>query len=261
MAKNAGCADNSGMESLNQTVLPHQGLRPYISHYWLSRDNREERYTVLPDGAVDLVLVSDGVSGHAHVYGTTTASRDVALLKGVHYLGVRFRPGQSRHFLRAAAVELTDTCEAAAGLLAFELRDIPERLATVPVFDRLDAALVRHLQDCPPSTSALDAAIQALAAAGGDLPVSQAAAVYGKSQRQFERQFLQTVGVGPKLYARIERFQRAARLVSASTQSLAEIAAALGYSDQSHMSHEFRRFAGLPPAAHARRGVDFLQYG
>lgn len=249
------------MTSRNQIVLPHQGLRPYISHYWLSRDNREERYTVLPDGSVDLVLVSDGASGHAYLYGTTTVSGDVALAAGHHYLGVRFRPGQSRHFLRAVAVELTDTHEAAAGLLAFELRDIPEQLAAGPVFDRLDAVLVRHLRDCPPSTSPLDAAIRALAAAGGDMPVSQAADVYGKSLRQFERQFQQTVGVGPKLYARIERFQRAARRVSASTQSLAEIAAELGYSDQSHMSHEFRRFSGLPPAAYARRGVDFLQDG
>jgi AraC-like DNA-binding protein len=238
-------------------ALPAPRLRPYVSHYWLSRHNREDSQTVLPDGAVDLVLAGDGASAQAWVYGTTTARQSVALEAGGHYLGVRFHPGQSRHFLRAAAAELTDKHEPAQGLLAFDLQDLPEQLAAGPVFARLDVLLERHLQACPPSASNLDAAIHSLAVTG--TPVAQAARVYGKSLRQFERQFQLDVGVGPKLYARIARFQRAARLLTGSPLTLAELAADLGYSDQSHMSHEFRRFAGLSPAAYARQPVDFLQ--
>jgi AraC-like DNA-binding protein len=240
-------------------ALPAQCLRPYVSHYWLSRHNREDRQTVLPDGSVDLVLVGDGTSAQAFVYGTTTARQAVMLAAGAHYLGVRFHPGQSRHFLRAAAAELTDTHEPAQGLLAFDLQELPGQLAAGPVFALLDAMLERHLQACPPAASNLDAAIRSLAATGGRTPVAQAARVYGKSLRQFERQFQLDVGVGPKLYARIARFQHAARLITGSPLTLAELAADLGYSDQSHMSHEFRRFAGLSPAAYARQPVDFLQ--
>lgn len=239
------------------TARPAPALRPYVSHYWLSRHNRDDRQTVLPDGAVDLVLVGDGASVQAGVYGTTTARQEVALASGAHYLGVRFHPGQSRHFLRAAAAELTDTHEPAQGLLAFDLQDLPEQLAAGPVFALLDALLERHLQACPPSASPLDLAIRGLARTG--MPVAQAARVYGKSLRQFERQFQLDVGVGPKLYARIARFQRAVQRLTDSTLTLAELAADLGYSDQSHMSHEFRRFAGLSPAAYARQPVDFLQ--
>ena len=238
-------------------ALPAPRLRPYVSHYWLSRHNRDDRQTVLPDGSVDLVLTGDGASARAWVYGTTTAPQALALAPGAHYLGVRFHPGQSRHFLRAAAAELTDTHEPAQGLLAFDLHDFPEQLAAGPVFARLDAVLERHLQACPPLASPLDAAIRSLAAPG--MPVAQAAQVYGKSLRQFERQFQLDVGVGPKLYARIARFQHAARRITGSALTLAELAADLGYSDQSHMSHEFRRFAGLSPAAYARQPVDFLQ--
>lgn len=238
-------------------ALPAPALRPYVSHYWLSRHNREDRQAVLPDGAVDLVLVGAGASAQAWVYGTTTASQFVALEHGAHYLGVRFHPGQSRHFLRAAAAELTDTHEPAHGLLAFDLQDLPGQLVAGPVFAGLDAVLERHLRACPPTASNLDAAIRSLAVTG--TPVAQAARLYGKSLRQFERQFQLDVGVGPKLYARIARFQRAARLLAGSPLTLAELAADLGYSDQSHMSHEFRRFAGLSPSAYARQPVDFLQ--
>lgn len=239
------------------TARPAQRLRPYVSHYWLSRHNREDRQTVLPDGSVDLVLVGHGTSAQVFVYGTTTAPQALTLAAGAHYLGVRFHPGQSRHFLRAAAVELTDTHEPAPGLLAFDLQGLSEQLAAGPVFALLDAVLERHLQVCPPVASRLDAAIRSLATPG--TPVTQAAQVYGKSLRQFERQFQLDVGVGPKLYARIARFQHAARCITGSVLTLAELAADLGYSDQSHMSHEFRRFAGLTPAAYARQPVDFLQ--
>lgn len=249
----------SVMYPLVTTALPSERLRPYVSHYWLSRGNRQKSHVVLPDGSVDLVLVSDGDASHEFVYGTTTVRQTVALEVGRHYLGVRFRPGQSRHFLRAAAVELTDTQEAARGLLAFDLRVVPERVAAGPVFAMLDVVLQQHLQACPPSFSSLDAAIREIEGSAGRIPIPRAAAIHGRSLRQFERQFQLVVGVAPKLYARIERFRRALRLVSGSSLTLAEIAADLGYTDQSHMSHEFRRFAGLPPAACARSPVDFLQ--
>lgn len=243
-----------------QTLAPQAALQSYVSHYWLSRHNRDEQHTVLPDGALDLVLEIDARGSRTFVYGTTTAPQAQSLRPGCHYLGVRFRPGQARHFLRAAASELTDTHEAASGLLALDLQDVPELVTKDgAVFSRLDALLGRHLQAHAPVTTALDASIRALERTHGVLPVTTAASLQGKSLRQFERDFRETVGVLPKLFGRIQRFQRASALVAQTAQPLADIAANLGYSDQSHMSHEFRRFAGCTPAMHARRGVDFLQ--
>lgn len=242
-----------------QTRVPQAALQAYVSHYWLSRHNSDEHHTVLPDGAVDLVLEIDARGSRAFVYGTTTTPHQQALRTGSHYLGVRFRPGQGRHFLRATAAELTDTHEAAAGLLALDLQDVPQRLADGDaVFSRLDALLAQHLHLHAPVSTALDAAIRAIERSHGVLPVTTAAALQGKSLRQFERDFRETVGVAPKLFGRIQRFQQARALLS-RRWSPAEIAADLGYTDQSHMSHEFRRFAGCTPAAHARRSVDFLQ--
>ncbi len=256
-----GTRDVDTPPSSFQTVLPQASLRPYVSYYWLSRYNREDVHAVLPDGALDLVLEIDALGSRAFVYGTTTTRHEQPLKPGCHYLGLRFRPGQSRHFLRAAAAELTDRHEGATGLLTLDLQDVPERVARGGVVSgRLDALLARYLLAHVPVPTALDQAIRAFERTHGVLPVTTAAALQGKSLRQFERDFRTTVGVTPKLFGRIQRFQRARALLSQPALSLADIASELGYTDQSHMSHEFVRFTGQTPAAHARsRGVDFLQ--
>lgn len=66
------------------------------------------------------------------------------------------------------------------------------------------------------------------------------------------------MGLSPRLFAEIARFQRAAHWLAHTDLPLAEIAAALDYADQSHLTRAFTRFAGQPPAR-ARRDVAFVQ--
>lgn len=121
-----------GAANINQklaTFAPSAPLRDFVSHYWLSFDNPDLTYPVLPDGAVDLVFQACGASAQSLIYGTTTTRTDISLARHSHYLGIRFRPGQSRHFMKAAAQELTDGCESAQGLLSFSLDGVSEKLA------------------------------------------------------------------------------------------------------------------------------------
>ena len=70
----------------------------------------------------------------------------------------------------------------------------------------------------------------------------------GLSARQFERRFRHEIGVAPKLYSRIVRFEAALRSKSATpARRWADIAHALGYHDQMHMVHDFNRLAGDSP--------------
>src|SRR5207344_3036381 len=70
------------------------------------------------------------------------------------------------------------------------------------------------------------------------------------SDRQLERRFRAGVGVGPKLFSRIVRFQRVVRLARRSGQAgWAETAAHCGYADQAHLVRDVRAFSGATPAA------------
>lgn len=241
-------------------VAPAPALRPFIQHYWLSRDNLAPLHRILPDGAVDVVVQWQGSTGTAQVYGTTTQPQDIPLPTAWHFLGIRFQPGQSRHFLLACARELTDQCHVTDNLLAFPLP--LEALLTSPdPFEFLDQALLAHLQHQPPLARREDRLIDVLIQQRGQVPIAALAEQGARSQRQLERDFLSAVGISAKLFARIQRFHHACFWLQPSHRvPLAEVALRCGYHDQSHMNRDFNALAGCTPQQwRGRQDVDFFQ--
>ena len=66
-------------------------------------------------------------------------------------------------------------------------------------------------------------------------------------KKQHGRLFREYVGMNPKEYGRIARFQRALRMMQLGLRDYAGIAYANGYSDQSHFIRDFRLFSGITP--------------
>src|SRR5450755_2457560 len=84
----------------------------------------------------------------------------------------------------------------------------------------------------------------------GCVRVSDLAHNAGFGIRQFERRFRYEIGIPPKLYARIVRFEAALRRKAAAPETRwTDIAHALGYHDQMHMVHDFNRLSGDSPTA------------
>ncbi len=78
------------------------------------------------------------------------------------------------------------------------------------------------------------------------------------SERQFERRFMQVVGLPPQLYIRIKRFDEAMRLVdSGQYERLTDIATALHYYDQSHFIRDIKLFSGVTPKSISQKVGDF----
>ncbi len=81
-----------------------------------------------------------------------------------------------------------------------------------------------------------------------DYKVAYLVTQYNISERQLERKFNEEVGLPPKTFLRILRFERAYRLLRESTyEKLSDIAYDLGYADQSHFIRDFRASAGFMP--------------
>jgi AraC-like DNA-binding protein len=94
----------------------------------------------------------------------------------------------------------------------------------------------------------------AMRKANGTMPVSQVAAAAHTTVRTLERKFKQSSGYSVKDVSGLMRFEQVRnQLWLYPNSSLASLAHELGYTDQSHLSKEFKRYSGTTPAAFARK--------
>jgi len=79
--------------------------------------------------------------------------------------------------------------------------------------------------------------------------IENVASRYGITSRYLQKIFLRYTGLTPKLYSRINRFQKSLLLVNKKNNSLTDIAYECGYFDQSHFIRDFKWFTGFIPSA------------
>jgi AraC-like DNA-binding protein len=130
-----------------------------------------------------------------------------------------------------------------------EARDLGDRIKL------LDAALTRRFT----TTAALpQAQVYALSLLRDrpDLDISEVARAVGWSRKHLASRVHDAVGVGPRSWRRLIRFERLTkRLAATLSPDWAALAQEAGYYDQPHMIREFREFAGLTPGEHLSRSL------
>lgn len=73
--------------------------------------------------------------------------------------------------------------------------------------------------------------------------------------------FARGVGMTPKLFCRVWRFQRVLRAVHhRDAVDWTEVALACGYFDQPHLIHDFREFSGLSPTEYLAARTEHLNH-
>ncbi|MEO6216967.1 MAG: helix-turn-helix domain-containing protein [Sphingomonas sp.] len=140
---------------------------------------------------------------------------------------------------------------AATGLCA-ALLDAPDMAGRIAL---LDAALLSRFAAAPALAGAQRHAL-GLLRDRPDLDVAEVARTIGWSRKHLANRVQDAVGVGPRCWRRLLRFERlVAGLAEAPAAGLAGLAFDAGYCDQSHMIREFREFAGLTPSDYLARNL------
>ncbi|WP_437827731.1 helix-turn-helix domain-containing protein [Sorangium sp. So ce1153] len=121
----------------------------------------------------------------------------------------------------------------------------------------LESALAARLlrPRAPPARDpAVDFALAAFADPSRASTVADVTGQLGMSAKRFIRSFTEQVGLTPKRYCRVRRFQQVISAIERGERvSWAGVAAACGYYDQAHFIHDFRAFAGLTPTEYVAR--------
>ena len=165
---------------------------------------------------------------------------------------VQFRPGAVPLLFGAGADALAERHTRLEDLWGREASEVRSRIAEAGSLEAQVAVLEAVLASRLPTVRGLHPAVaEALEHFAHHADVDPVLARSGFSQRHFIRLFRGAVGLGPKTFARVRRFQRALGCFGPGA-SLAQVALASGYADQSHFNREFLALAGITPAEYVR---------
>lgn len=170
-------------------------------------------------------------------------------------LGIQFKPGGGFPFLPMPAGELRDLCVSLDDVFGAVVRSLRERLLECAdpreMFAMVEQWLLSHAPKALEKHPAVEYATHHFVQGALAQPLSSVVDRIGYSQRHFNQLFADEVGLTPKRFLRVRRFQRVITSVSGQTSvDWADLALHCGYYDQSHFTHDFRGFCGLTPAAY-----------
>ena len=238
------------------TVAPCAALAPFISCFWtLSCVDATGSAPIrtLPDGSVDVMFdLSVASRPEAYVTGVRRQSQMVIHVGRVELLGIRFRSGAAAPLLSVSLDALGEVRQPLDPLLARDERSLTDQLAecrtTGARVDVIERFLLARLGGGSVDTRILRA-LRDVVVSSGSVSVEELARRSGASVRNLDRLFRHWVGLPPKQFGRIVRFQSVlASLRTSRAPDWGRVAVELGYSDQSHLIHEFAGFSGMTPA-------------
>jgi AraC-like DNA-binding protein len=253
------------------TRQAHPALRGYVSGYcgYRERTPRPLRRREVPSTTVPLII-SFGEPIDVSWPGHGAASRGLtSFIAGVHDRPVVTEHAGSQHGIEVMLTplgaytllgvpmrELANTVAGLGDLLGRGWEKLVARLAEMPAWDErlamVDEALAVRLAAGRQPSGEVTHAWSRLCQTAGGLSVGGLAAELGWSRRHLVERFREQIGLPPKTMARVLRFQRGLRLLTANAspragRSWAEVAVLCGYYDQAHLNRDFRALAGCTP--------------
>ena len=265
-----------------QHRVPRPPLDSYVESIWICRNAPQPHALerILPTGAAQLIvnLKEDETRLYDSLDPERCATATGTILAGPfsrfqvidtseqeYVAGVAFKPGGTVPFIRVPADEISDadiplaelwgrTDTAALREQLLESRDADAAL------DVLEATLRAHFS--PPGLHpAVAFALTAFARASGTATIAGVTRAIGMSPKRFIERFKIEVGLTPKRFCRIRRFQHAVtRVHGGHAVNWPAVALRAGYFDQAHFIHDFRSFAGLTPTGYQAARTPFQNH-
>jgi len=251
---------------LQQTPGPQ--LRSWVQSLWYCRAPRvsHRRERVLPNGCMQIIVNlsrnfltdcgEDGTAAfrlpRAIVVGARARYGFVDTADMEELAGIVFQPGGFAGLFRERADLFF---ERSIGLeVVWDCANLPDRLCGLPTpvekLKTLEVLLTGRLHQGAQRSELADQAMHLFREKG--LRVAECARSVGVSERRLSQVFREYVGIAPKMWCRIRRFQAAVQTLHKGVDvPWVELALACGYYDQSHFANDFRAFSGVDPTTYS----------
>lgn len=262
----------SPLDRYIESIFYYEGLSP--AHHM-------DRF--LPDGNTELIidltentqyiydnetLAEIQACRHTWVSGVRTRPITIPSGRGSKMLIVAFKKGKAYPFYPLPMSEITDMVLGAELIFGRDILDLRERLLAAPSIDRMfllvETFLLRQAGNSLSSDSVsncVEYAVASIINRPTRLSFQQLSDQIGYSQKHFISLFKKQVGVPPRQYMKIMRFQKAVlEIEKAGSVHWSEIALRNGFYDQAHFIHDFRNFSGFTPSKYLTIKTGLLNY-
>jgi len=261
---------------LLRTYIPQAPLSGFVDFFWYFEGytSPHSKELTLPDGSIELVFnLSEGgkINLFDREYKDLSRMYGSSVICGPHsecfiidtsvettVLGVHFKPGGIYPFLKMPVDELYNihvSLDTLWGVKAHELHEVLLLSKTVDdKFRTLEESLIKLASRPLISHPAVSFALNEFLSLPFKRPLSDVIGQIGLSQRRFIQIFKEEVGLTPKLFCRLRRFQEVLnRLDHAKSVNWLDVATDCGYYDQMHFIKDFQAFPSLNPTDYLSR--------
>ena len=255
-----------------QAHIPAFPLSEFVERFFyyegLNLAHDKDRF--LPDGNTEIVFdltentqyIYDNetlkeIQACRHIWASGVRTQPITIPSGTgsKMLIVAFRKGKAYPFYPLPMSEITDVVVGADLIFGKDVLDLREQLLAAASIDGmfllLEKFLLRQSGGALPSESAsrcVEYALSYIMNRPNGLCLQSLSDQIGYSQKHFISLFKQQVGVSPKQYLKIMRFQQAIRGIENNEFiHWTKIALESGFYDQAHFINEFKFFSGLTP--------------
>ena len=210
------------------------------------------KYEILPDGYFDLAFLLSDKMCLAVLAGPYTR-RTLVPVNSFELFTIRFRVGRVPDYWDIEPLDLVNTMIQLPKVFGMHSDNLCEILWAEKDFNarqKIIEGLIHKVElSFMMKNNIYCMAAELIESQGGQLKVCEVARILNVSTRTLERQFLKILGIPPKQFIRLVRFQNAVERLKEirKVENLAGIAHDFGYFDQSHFIKDFKSLSGKSP--------------
>jgi AraC-like DNA-binding protein len=265
------------------TRIPKPPLNAFVELFWFydgfpPRAHKKER--LMPDGSVEMVI--NLRENESRIYDPQNVEKcerlPGALICGPRssffvidtaeqnsVMGIHFKPGGAFPFFNLPADELHNLHVSLEDLWGAEASFLREQLLEAPTpeqkFRVLEGCLLEQAFKPLERHRAVEGALALFRNIHTAPAIAEVSDHIGISSRRLIQLFSHQVGLTPKLFCRVRRFQRILQLIHKGGEfDWADLAAGGGYFDQAHFIHDFNAFSGMTPSTYLARKTEHLNH-
>lgn len=214
---------------------------------------QQRSVSIIPDGCVDIQFLCEPDNPLINLCGTTLNNENKEHTPNQLYVGVRFSPSVSRRIGWIPYQTLTNNI-ISSGSINIVSQTLLEQLCLATSFAErmqlVDQWLTRLSIPGEPIEDEIEYCMREIHNHSGNISLTALAQDIGFSDRRLRQKFTNELGIAPKLYCRIQRFQRALNYLEHQKHTpirALELAKKFNYYDESHVIKEFQEFSQYSP--------------